>query len=224
MLFLRRVRASLGRCAASARVASARVASGRVASGRVASVAPVALASLVVALTAGAATTACGASGEVEGGEPFDGGGTTLTPPATGDDGGPVVKVQKGCAGPDASTGSTYTELYQDYFGPSGGANCSGTVGACHGEPSGAGALGSGGFVCGTSQASCLTGMNVTTADLLSPSDTSHPASSGLEVALRKAEANGTTNNMPLVPVSCVFSDDDIARISAWIAAGAPNN
>jgi hypothetical protein len=165
---------------------------------------------------------ACDASGEVEGGDPFDG-GAAVTTTTTDDDGGTVMVEQKGCAGPDASTGSTYTELYQDYFGPAGGANCSGSVGACHGEASGAGAIGSGGFVCGASQSDCFAGMSSGTADLLSSSATAHPENSGLEVALRKASGTGT-DNMPLTPVSCVFSDDDIARISAWIAAGAANN
>jgi hypothetical protein len=167
--------------------------------------------------------TACVATGEVEGGEPFDGGAMVVTT-TTDDDGGKTTVTQKGCAGPDASTDTTYTALYHDYFGPSGGANCSGSVGACHGEASGAGALGSGGFVCGASQSDCFAGMSSGTADLLSSSSTAHPANSGLEVALRKAESNGTTNNMPLTPVSCVFSDDDIARISTWIQAGAQNN
>ena len=165
--------------------------------------------------------TACAATGEVEGGEPFDGGAMVITT-TTDDDGGTTV-TQKGCAGPDASTDTTYTALYHDYFGPSGGANCSGTVGACHGEASGAGALGSGGFVCGAGQSDCFSGMSSGTADLLSASATAHPENSGLEVALRKASGTGT-DNMPLTPVSCVFSDDDIARISAWIQAGAQNN
>jgi hypothetical protein len=29
---------------------------------------------------------------------------------------------------------------------------------------------------------------------------------------------------MPFYPVAATFSSDDIARVNAWIAAGAPNN
>jgi hypothetical protein len=164
---------------------------------------------------------ACDASGEVEGGEPFDGGVTTT---ATTDAGGTTTKASNSCAGPDAGTGSTFTDLYRDYFGPSGGASCSGSVGNCHGETTGVGALGSGGFVCGASQSDCYTGMHITTADLLSASDTATPANSGLVMALRKETPAGT-NNMPFDPPStCVFTDGDIARITAWVGAGAPND
>ncbi len=86
------------------------------------------------------------------------------------------------------------------------------------------GALGSGGFVCGASQSDCYAGMHITTADLLSASDTTAPANSGLVMALRKETPAGQ-NNMPFDPPStCVFTDDDIARITAWVGAGAPNN
>ena len=164
----------------------------------------------------------CDATGDIEGGDPFDGGTQVTTLEAGG--GSEGGSQSSSCAAPDAGTGSTFTDLYRDYFGPNSTASCSGTAGACHGDASGAGALGSGGFVCGTSQADCFTGMNVTTADLLSTSDTAHPENSGLEVALRKATAGGI-NNMPLDPPNtCVFTDADIARISAWVAAGAQNN
>ncbi len=168
--------------------------------------------------------SACDATGEVEGGEPFDGGVTTTTTTTTGGEGGTTTKASNSCAGADAGTGSTFTDLYRDYFGPTGGASCSGSVGNCHGESTGVGALSSGGFVCGASQSDCYTGMHITTADLLSASDTATPANSGLVMALRKETPAGT-NNMPFDPPStCVFTDDDIGRITAWVGAGAPNN
>lgn len=148
-----------------------------------------------------AALVACGdASTEVSGGVPrFD----AAAPQATGTGG----------------TGTTWSSLYGDLFGPSGAASCKGS-GACHGDGEQAGALGSGGFVCADKDG-CVASLK--SVGLVKDSDKGQPDNSAFYRVLRRVENGQTLGLMPKSP-AYVFSDGDLARIKTWIANGAPND
>jgi hypothetical protein len=118
-------------------------------------------------------------------------------------------------AEPALGTGHTWTELYADYFGGHGRAACAGN-GSCHGSglSSGTGS----GYECPPDDAgACYNSMKSypllsgTTYDL-----------SGFRNILRSVECPGCP--MPFTPQVYEFTEADIARISAWLAEGAPNN
>ncbi len=143
---------------------------------------------------------------------------------------------------PVESECKTWAHMYGCYFGPtaaSGG--CAGSN-DCHGSPTGTGATMSG-FVCGSSTASCWTGMttsdngvNLPNVDLTMVATSPVGAWRTLKAALYKAgtkppSTNGS-DNMPLTsfggpPVMNAnwsgFIDADIACVQDWVDAGAPN-
>jgi hypothetical protein len=138
-------------------------------------------------------------------------------PPATssGDD--------SGCGDPnaDAGSGTAWSDLYRDYFGPTGVASCAGTVGACHGETTGLG-FQSSQYLCAGGVSGCYTGITNKSAGLVVVGDTTDsPTDSTLYAVLRKECIGGV---MPKQPASFFFSPADMKRITAWIGAGAPNN
>jgi len=115
------------------------------------------------------------------------------------------------CEPAGANGGSRWQDLYACYFGPSGIANCALNSG-CHVENGGGSAY----WVCGTTSESCWDGMS--TAIVAGVTD---PADTALYSALRKPDGTG---DMPVTPGTLVFTYGDLARIAAWIEAGAPNN
>jgi hypothetical protein len=147
-----------------------------------------------------------------EGGDPrFD-----ASPP-------PLSPDSAACGAPDADAGSghAWSDLYRDYFGPTGIASCAGTAGACHGDANGLGAKGSN-FVCAASVSGCYSGITSTSVGLVTVGDTTDdPTTSGLYAVLRKACIGGA---MPKEPASVSFTTADMKRITDWIGAGAPNN
>lgn len=119
-------------------------------------------------------------------------------------------------------TGHTWVDLYQDYFGPSGGANCGKNPGACHGSVSDKGAAASN-FVCPPTRDDCYTGMTKGIRST-SPSNVASgvaPQNTILIQILRNADGSG--GSMPKSPV-CSFDTNDFQRITDWIKAGAPND
>lgn len=155
----------------------------------------------------------CGdATGDVEGGaDRFDAAAPT-TP-------GPTDEI---CGGADGGTGATFTDLYRDVFGPTGGASCA-RFGTCHGTAAQTGAQVSGGFVCDT-QAGCRATMFTANPPLVKPADFPSPQTSLLIQTLRHRTAEGTlVGIMPDQP-KCVLSQDAIARIQTWIGGGALDN
>jgi hypothetical protein len=121
---------------------------------------------------------------------------------------------------PDAGSGTAWSDLYRDYFGPTGEASCAGN-GQCHGNTTQAGYLGSG-YVCGPTAAECYTGITSTAAGLVTVGDTTDdPTLTPLYTVLRKCSGTGS---MPKLPADLMFTSADMARIAAWIKAGAPNN
>jgi hypothetical protein len=115
---------------------------------------------------------------------------------------------------PEAGTGSTWTELYTDYFGGHGRAACAGN-GSCHGSASEPGTQISGGYECppdgDAGKDTCYTTLTTSTY-----------FSNLLQGQLRSVTCSGCP--MPLTPQVYEFSQTDVDRISAWIDAGAPNN
>jgi hypothetical protein len=122
---------------------------------------------------------------------------------------------------PQLGTGHTWSELYADYFGGTGRATCAGN-GSCHGTTSGAG-FASSQYVCPPDDKdACYKSMLSASAGLITSGQTLE--NDFLYQAIRKEAAVGL-NNMPLEPVQIyTFTPTDLARISAWVAAGAPND
>ncbi len=150
----------------------------------------------------------CSAASNEEGGNPkFD-----AAPPNGGDDAGSCSAAE------DAGTSDTWSSLYLDYFGPTGKASCAGT-GVCHGDTTQAGYKASG-YVCGGTADECYTGITASAAGLLTP--ISDPTGTELYAVLRKCSTG--TGTMPQSPASVYFTTGDMARIAAWIQAGAPND
>jgi hypothetical protein len=118
----------------------------------------------------------------------------------------------------DAGTGSLWTDLYRDYFGPTGAASCTGNN-VCHGDSTQPGAMASD-FICGDDPDTCYMGLTSVMAGLVQATTPGNEATTSLELVLRQTTGNGT---MPKEPMY-TFSVGDIARISAWLAAGHPNN
>jgi hypothetical protein len=147
---------------------------------------------------------------------------------------------------PPSAGGTTFTDLYADYFGPCGQASCTGLAG-CHNTATETGALTSG-FVCGPTKESCWRGMtqgiNPDAGGVFCPvvcvgtcpqnstfACPTDPTKQTLYGGLHKAQAAGL-NNMPCnsVPICqaakspYTFTADDVARISTWIQQGAQDN
>lgn len=161
------------------------------------------------------ALTGCGdATGNVEGGgDRFDAAAPNTPAPANDE--------ICGANGPSGS-GTTFTDLYRDVFGPTGGASCA-KFGTCHGAADQTGAQVSRGFVC-DSQAGCRATMFTANPPLVKPADFPSPQTSLLIQTLRHRTADGTlVGIMPDQP-KCVLSQDAIARIQTWISGGALDN
>jgi len=151
------------------------------------------------------------ASGTVKGGE-------SLLDSGTSTEGGATIPL---CIAANArGTGHTFSDLFQDYFGNTSGAACSGSSGACHGDANATGARNSGGFVCpANDKTTCHDTM--TTKGLINPGDQAAPENSLLYSTLRKtATGVGTMPKSPL----CGFDATDMKRITDWIGAGALND
>lgn len=119
-------------------------------------------------------------------------------------------------------TGSTWTELYADYFGGTGRASCAGN-GNCHGSGKQAGAAYIG-FVCPADDSkACYESLTTNTSLIMKGMPFT---SSYLYTALRQSSGcTATPACMPLSPVEdYVFTKKDIDRIGAWVDAGMPNN
>jgi hypothetical protein len=156
----------------------------------------------------------------------------------------PNVEVQR----PDGG-GHTWTDLYRDFFGPTGVASCAGN-GHCHGDPSQPGAQASF-YVCAppasdagvapTAEAGSNADAALAADAVASEPDSFAAAraacldsmkSAGLVAAgtafsdsrlysvLRKESGGGYMPQSP--PYS--FSADDIQRMTDWVAAGANND
>jgi hypothetical protein len=165
---------------------------------------------VAIGITAAACAASCAtATGDVSGGDPRfaeDAGGDAPTSFPEDDI--------------DAGAGTTWTDLYRDLFGPTGGGSCAGN-GTCHGAADQAGTK-SVGFLC-ADQDGCRASLFATS--LVRALDAQKPDDSGLIGVMRHRSPSGAiVGLMPRAPGTYVFSHDSIARVRAWIAAGAPND
>jgi len=165
---------------------------------------------LVVVLGAAACATA---TGDVSGGDP--------NPDPVADAGSAPTD---GAPAPfpedlvDAGSGSTWTDLYRDLFGPTGAASCTGNA-TCHGTDQG-GAKSSG-FTCADPK-----GCRQSLVDVgqIRTRDTTAPGKSLLVLTLRhRADSGNIVGIMPKTP-PFVFPRSAMDRVKAWIAAGFPDN
>ncbi len=154
--------------------------------------------------------------------DPASSGGDAGSP--VGEDGGDTsTEVDRPEERTDAGSGATFTDLYRDFFGPTGQASCAGD-GLCHGSPEKAGAKGSSGFVCATEKAACWTSMTTGASALVTAADATSPSTSALVLSIRHRRPDGgVVGNMPKRPLY-VFSVASMQRITTWIAAGAKND
>ena len=139
----------------------------------------------------------------------------------------PPPGCDSGCLS-QAPANATWTALYKDLFGPASIGQCgdatrtgqNGTT-SCHQKAGDNGAVASG-FVCGDTQQSCYDGITSPQANFVGQQVVvaCSPCGSYLTQVLRH-DGGGI---MPFFPENTVFSDDDMARVSAWIAAGAKND
>ena len=144
----------------------------------------------------------------------------------------PAPGCDSGCI-PQAPANATWTALYKDLFGPAGIGQCgdatrtgqNGTT-SCHHDASGNGAQASG-FICGDTQQSCYDGITSPQANFIGTQVVvaCSPCGSYLTQVLRHGDGDGgITGIMPFYPENVIFSDDDMNRVTAWIAAGAKND
>jgi len=166
--------------------------------------------------------TACDAPQNIQGGDTqFD----AAPAPPPGCDSGTCIS--------GAPANATWTALYKDLFGPASIGQCgaptrtgqNGTTN-CHQKDGDNGAVSSG-FICGDTQQSCYDGITSPNAAFIGQKVVvaCSPCGSYLTQVLRRSDGDGgITGIMPFYPENAVFSDDDMARVTAWIAAGAQNN
>lgn len=163
----------------------------------------------VVLASAALVLAACAeASGEVRGGElAFD-----PTPPAFVEPNACPVEDEA-----DAGTGTTWTDLYRDYFGPTGRAKCADP--SCHGgEGTPASSIG---FRC-FDQSGCRA--SLVDRWIVLPADAAEPEKSAFYRVLRRCnEQNETVGTMPQRP-TYYFSGASLARISTWMQGGAKDD
>jgi hypothetical protein len=120
----------------------------------------------------------------------------------------------------DAGSGTKWSDLYRDLFGPTSAAKCANP--ACHGSEDGAGFKTSS-FKC-FDEKGCRQGM--LDYGLVSiERDPKDPESSALVGIVRHCdEERKTKGTMPDQPRSYYFSRASLARIEDWIRGGAQDN
>ena len=158
------------------------------------------------------------ASGEVSGGglRPGYDPNSVPTPP-------PQVQAR------DSGAGTTWTDLYRDFFGPTGVASCNRT-GSCHGTPDKGGSLISN-FVCPESN-ECYRTMRMgkhPTRGVALVDDTAiaMPDTAFVFSVVRVQAPDGRILNnldMPQQPRDFAFTASELERIKAWIRSGAKND
>jgi hypothetical protein len=123
----------------------------------------------------------------------------------------------------DEGSGSKWSDLYRDLFGPTGHPPSCSFQSDCHGSPEGEGAKSPAGIKC-FDQTGCRQSFFDT--GLLKPADKDDPGNSVLLAGLlRIRRPDGSISGfMPDEPRDYVFSDKSVERIKEWIKNGAPND
>lgn len=112
--------------------------------------------------------------------------------------------------------GSTFADLYRDFFGPTGLASCSARS-ICH-VPGGTGMQTSGGYQCAPDEPTCWASMIAST--VVPEGGSATPEQTTLYLVLRKAPPTPGSGPMPRNS-AFAFCPADLARITTWIEAGA---
>ena len=139
--------------------------------------------------------------------------GAQGTPDEAGatDSGAPDYCAEAGSRG----SGAAFSDLYRDFFGPSGQASCSARS-ICH-VPGGTGMQTAGGYECYPDEPGCWASM---TSTIVPDGGSMTPEDTTLYRALRKAPPIPGSGPMPRNS-TFAFCPDDLARIRSWIVAGA---
>lgn len=117
-----------------------------------------------------------------------------------------------------SGSGTTWSDLYADFFGPSGRAGCAGPGNACHASEDAEGSARSA-FVC-PDEAGCVESI-LGRSNLVRSTDTEKPEAAFLINVLRRKNADGKiVGTQPKLPLF-VFHEKSIERIKKWIADGA---
>lgn len=175
---------------------------------------------MLVAGVVAAVSSCAEAGGEIRGGELTDAGLLATNPPAfTPDTGAPDGGAAYECVG----SGTTWTAIYNDIFGPTGRPGSCSLRSNCHGSPDGAGAKAGSGIAC-FDQKGCR--QSLFDKGIITPDDFAAPEKSALFVSLLRVRRpdGSTVGFMPQVPVDYAFSDACIQRIQTWLRAGAKDD
>jgi hypothetical protein len=117
-----------------------------------------------------------------------------------------------------SGSGTTWGDLYADFFGPSGRAGCAGPGNACHASEDAEGSARSA-FVC-ADEAGCVESI-LGRSNLVRSTDTEKPEAAFLINVLRRKNADGKiVGTQPKLPLF-VFHEKSIERVKKWIADGA---
>jgi hypothetical protein len=165
-----------------------------------------------------AAAGACAeAGGEVKGGELTDAGTAATTPPE-------VPPDTKPTPAPCDGTGTRWSDLYNDIFGPTGKGGSCAFQSNCHGSAEGGGARSLAGIQCFD-----LKGCRQSFLDknLVTAKDTTDPDKSILLRGLLRRispDDGKTIGFMPQAPADYIFSETCVDRMKTWIANGYPDD
>jgi hypothetical protein len=169
---------------------------------------------VVVTATLAALAACAEAGGKVEGGDLTEPGALANTRPV-------FVPPDTGAPPPppeDVGSGTKWSDLYRDIFGPTGRPGSCSFAGNCHGTPEGAGAKSGSGIHC-YDQKTCRE--SLLAQFLVEQKDVAAPDGSNLFGVLRFARANDeVVGIMPKEPSSFRFPLKSIARIRTWMADG----
>jgi hypothetical protein len=150
----------------------------------------------------------------VDGGNASDGGPLDSGSDAPPDDGG-LLNATTDCQPAGAHGGHRWQDLYACYFGPTGNVSC-GSAAGCHSQSSDQGSIASN-FVCNPTSDACWQSL---TTSIVAPDAASDPTMARLYSVLCKSDGSGA------MPQGCPtrLLTGDLARVAAWIQAGAPND
>ncbi len=172
-----------------------------------------------IAVALAATFAACAeAGGEISGGNLTDAGLLATDPPAFTPDTGAGTAASE-CVG----TGTTWTALYDDIFGPTGRPGSCSFRSSCHGTPDGAGAKARPGILCADAKG-CR--QSLFDKGLVTPADVDAPEKSALLLGvLRIRKPDGKVlGGMPEQPADYVFPDACVQRIETWLRDGAKDD
>ncbi len=121
----------------------------------------------------------------------------------------------------DIGTGTQWSDLYRDIFGPTGRPGSCAFLSTCHGSADADGVK-AGGVSCVDARGCRQSFLDL---KLVKPENQSDPDKATLFLVIRNRDATGTVRGfMPRTPSSFVFPAKSIERMKAWIRDGAPDN